>query len=88
MTIARPTPDDYPRWHEDVRIYEVFEDADHIASFYLDPYSRPAEKRGGAWHSSARNRSRALASAPTRTSSCPSPTWSATRPRRSRTSPP
>ena len=22
---------------------------EHIASFYLDPYSRPAEKRGGAW---------------------------------------
>ena len=21
----------------------------HIASFYLDPYSRPADKRGGAW---------------------------------------
>lgn len=22
---------------------------EHLASFYLDPYSRPAEKRGGAW---------------------------------------
>ena len=21
----------------------------YIASFYLDPYSRPSEKRGGAW---------------------------------------
>jgi oligopeptidase A len=37
-------------WHEDVRFYNVFNEADeHIASFYLDPYSRPQEKRGGAW---------------------------------------
>ena len=38
-------------WHADVR-YFVIEDADSgapIASFFLDPYSRPAEKRGGAW---------------------------------------
>ncbi len=40
-----------PIWHEDVRYFRV---SDHttdttIAHFYLDPYSRPAEKRGGAW---------------------------------------
>ena len=23
--------------------------SEHIASFYLDPYARPADKRGGAW---------------------------------------
>jgi oligopeptidase A len=39
-----------PVWHEDVRYFEVKNAAgDAIAAFYLDPYSRPAEKRGGAW---------------------------------------
>jgi len=38
-------------WNEDVTFYKVFDvDSEkHIASFYLDPYSRPADKRGGAW---------------------------------------
>jgi oligopeptidase A len=38
-------------WHEDVRFFKVY-DADsgrHVASFFLDPYSRPEDKRGGAW---------------------------------------
>ncbi len=39
-----------PVWHPDVRYFQVADDAgDVIAHFYLDPYSRPAEKRGGAW---------------------------------------
>jgi len=40
-----------PRWHEDVRFFKVFDDVagEHIASFYLDPYSRPEDKRSGAW---------------------------------------
>ena len=39
-----------PIWHEDVRYFEIFDETESlIASFYLDPYSRPAEKRGGAW---------------------------------------
>jgi len=38
------------KWHEDVRYVKVYNDAGApIASFYLDPYSRPEEKRGGAW---------------------------------------
>lgn len=38
-------------WHPDVQFFKVFDGTsqDHIASFFLDPYSRPAEKRGGAW---------------------------------------
>jgi len=37
-------------WHEDVRFVRVFDAKDRpIAAFFLDPYSRPAEKRGGAW---------------------------------------
>ena len=40
-----------PKWHDDVRYFEVL---DHdkkvpIAVFYLDPFSRPENKRGGAW---------------------------------------
>ena len=39
-----------PVWHEDVRYFQIAdENGDAIAFFYLDPYSRPAEKRGGAW---------------------------------------
>ncbi|RUR85084.1 oligopeptidase A [Chlorogloeopsis fritschii PCC 6912] len=37
-------------WHEDVRYFQIANEAGNpIAYFYLDPYSRPAEKRGGAW---------------------------------------
>eukprot|EP00541_Cyclophora_tenuis_P000370 CAMPEP_0116578016 /NCGR_PEP_ID=MMETSP0397-20121206/21462_1 /TAXON_ID=216820 /ORGANISM="Cyclophora tenuis, Strain ECT3854" /LENGTH=559 /DNA_ID=CAMNT_0004107339 /DNA_START=121 /DNA_END=1800 /DNA_ORIENTATION=+ len=38
-------------WHPDVRFFNVYDvDTDeHLASFYLDPYSRPENKRGGAW---------------------------------------
>jgi oligopeptidase A len=38
-------------WHPDVRYFKVY-DADsskNIAGFFLDPYSRPEDKRGGAW---------------------------------------
>ncbi len=40
-----------PVWHEDVRYFQVSDaqTKEAIAHFYLDPYSRPAEKRGGAW---------------------------------------
>ena len=38
-------------WNPDATFYNVYdkESGNHIASFYLDPYSRPADKRGGAW---------------------------------------
>ena len=39
-----------PVWNPDVRFYAVSnEQGARIASFYLDPYSRPENKRGGAW---------------------------------------
>ena len=40
-----------PVWHPDVRYFQVADSTtqETIAHFYLDPYSRPAEKRGGAW---------------------------------------
>ncbi|MUL35827.1 M3 family metallopeptidase [Gloeocapsopsis dulcis] len=47
-----------PVWHPDVRYFQIADESGAIgrspapkaiAYFYLDPYSRPAEKRGGAW---------------------------------------
>ncbi len=46
-----------PVWHEDVHFYRVKDGSDEtIAWFYLDPYSRPSEKRGGAWMDDCLNR--------------------------------
>lgn len=37
-------------WHSDVRYFNVSDvSGAPIAGFYLDPYSRPENKRGGAW---------------------------------------
>lgn len=48
-----------PVWHPDVRYFQVADEAGTaIAHFYLDPYSRPAEKRGGAWMDECVNRGR------------------------------
>jgi oligopeptidase A len=45
-----PADGQAPVWHEDVRYFQIAdENGNAIAYFYLDPYSRPAEKRGGAW---------------------------------------
>jgi oligopeptidase A len=39
-----------PIWQEEVRYFQIADETGNpIAYFYLDPYSRPAEKRGGAW---------------------------------------
>jgi len=52
-------------WHPDVSFFEVSEGTTGpvIASFFLDPYSRPADKRAGAWMNELRGRSRRLAPA-------------------------
>ncbi|NWF62482.1 MAG: M3 family metallopeptidase [Fischerella sp.] len=45
-----PADGQAPVWHEDVRYFQIADETGSaIAYFYLDPYSRPAEKRGGAW---------------------------------------
>jgi oligopeptidase A len=45
-----PADGEAPLWHPDVRYFQVADESGAvIAHFYLDPYSRPAEKRGGAW---------------------------------------
>ena len=39
-----------PIWNDDVLFFNILnKDDEKIASFYLDPYSRPESKRGGAW---------------------------------------
>eukprot|EP00262_Sarcandra_glabra_P021187 TRINITY_DN87_c0_g1_i1.p1 TRINITY_DN87_c0_g1~~TRINITY_DN87_c0_g1_i1.p1 ORF type:complete len:788 (+),score=146.39 TRINITY_DN87_c0_g1_i1:23-2386(+) len=51
-----------PVWNNDVRFYCVKDSSGNpIAYFYFDPYSRPSEKRGGAWMDEVVARSRALA---------------------------
>ncbi len=49
-------------WHPDVKFFEIYdkESGEHMASFFLDPYSRPADKRGGAWMADCRGKSSAL----------------------------
>ncbi len=48
-----------PVWHEDVRYFQIADETGSpIAYFYLDPYSRPAEKRGGAWMDVCINRAK------------------------------
>ena len=45
-----PADGEAPIWHDDVRFFRVRDaQGQPIASFYLDPYSRSGEKRGGAW---------------------------------------
>ncbi len=47
-----------PVWHPDVRFFRVLsEHGQPLAAFYLDPYSRPQEKRGGAWMNECLGRS-------------------------------
>lgn len=50
-----------PVWNNDVRFYRVNDSTGSaIAYFYFDPYSRPSEKRGGAWMDEVVSRSRVL----------------------------
>ena len=47
---VRESTQEVPRWHPEVRFYRIADaDGADIAAFFLDPYSRPADKRGGAW---------------------------------------
>ena len=52
------TTADVQVWHPDVKFYQVYDTNNkHIASFYLDPYSRPQNKSEGAWVSPCNDRS-------------------------------
>ncbi len=48
-----------PTWHEDVLFFNILDsNKKKIASFYLDPYSRPENKRGGAWMDECLNKNK------------------------------
>ncbi len=45
-----PVTEGISTWHPDVRYYEVRDESGTpLAGFFLDPFSRPENKRGGAW---------------------------------------
>ena len=49
-------------WDDDVKFFKIYnENSDEeIASFYLDPYSRPGEKNGGAWMNTCIDKSKLM----------------------------
>lgn len=53
-------------WNDDVRFFKIKDTSsgEHIASFYLDPYSRPLDKRSGAWMDSLQGKSKVLNNKP------------------------
>lgn len=55
-----------PIWHSDVRYFQVLEasSGEPLAGFYLDPFSRPGSKRGGAWMDECLGRSRSATGEP------------------------
>jgi oligopeptidase A len=56
---ARAADGEAPVWNDDVRFFRIYDEAgEPIAAFYLDPYSRPENKRGGAWMDECVNRRR------------------------------
>jgi len=58
-----PADGESETWHPDVRFFKLEDGTtgETVAHFYLDPYSRPEEKRGGAWMNDVQGRSTALA---------------------------
>jgi oligopeptidase A len=61
VDIVRVGDDAVPVWDPSVEFFEVRRDGETIAGFYVDPYTRPGEKRAGAWMNTVVGRSRALA---------------------------
>jgi oligopeptidase A len=57
--VITPADGEAPVWHTDVRFFRLADaDGTPRACFYLDPYSRPATKSGGAWMNDFRTRER------------------------------
>jgi len=56
-----PADGEAPVWNPDVRFFKLLRDGQPKAYFFLDPYSRPAEKRGGAWMAEVVGQSRLFA---------------------------
>ena len=47
--------EEFDSYHDDVRLYHIEKEGEHIASFYLDLFARD-KKRGGAWMADCRSR--------------------------------
>lgn len=55
--VVKEATGEVPSWHPDVKFFRVFDKSGTaMASFFLDPYSRPENKRGGAWMDNAVDR--------------------------------
>jgi oligopeptidase A len=63
VTVRRAAQDAVAVWDDSVEFFEVLRDGAVIAGFYVDPFARPGEKRGGAWMNDVVGRSRMLAAA-------------------------
>jgi oligopeptidase A len=63
VEILRVDAADVPVWDDSVEFFEVRKRGKTIAGFFVDPYARPGEKRGGAWMNTIVDRSRILAGA-------------------------
>ena len=59
VAIVRVADSALPVWDPSVEFFEVQRGGRTIAGFYVDPYARPGEKRGGAWMNTVVGRSRA-----------------------------
>ena len=66
IRIIATEPGEAPTWHSDVRYFRVLDGSSGVplAAFYLDPYSRPGSKRGGAWMDECLGRSISCAGEP------------------------
>ena len=66
IRIVSTDPGEAPTWHPDVRYFRVLDGASGspLAGFYLDPFSRPGSKRGGAWMDECLGRSTSRAGEP------------------------
>jgi oligopeptidase A len=66
IRIVSTDPGEAPTWHPDVRYFRVLDGASGapMAAFYLDPFSRPGSKRGGAWMDECLGRSTSRAGEP------------------------
>jgi oligopeptidase A len=54
---VRAADGEVPVWEPTVRFFRIADEGGRdIAAFYLDPYSRPQDKRGGAWMDNALDR--------------------------------
>lgn len=55
------TKENIELWDPYVMFFNIYDENDkQIASFYLDPYSRPGEKRGGAWMNGCQDKNKYL----------------------------